>query len=240
MARVRSPAYPALSLSAAVDMIGKVHKAQQRTPEPRSVVVQHMGYSRESGRSDKSISALIKYGFLERAGKEGLRVTDRAVSILYPDPEDQGRKENELKLAAQAPDLFKEIFDRWDHRPSEASLKAFLIQKGFNVNSVDQVARAFYETYDLVSGLGDSYDSVESDIAEASEERGQEMEHMDVGNGNHGESQTPPPALLNVTKPVFDFDTVQINTQIDNQEDLDELISRLEKIKAMLPTKDEN
>ena len=52
--------------------------------------------------------------------------------------------------------------------------------------------------------------------------------------------KTPPSATnLNVTKPVFDFETVKVQTKIDNQEDLAELISRLEKIKTMLPMKSE-
>jgi hypothetical protein len=42
---------------------------------------------------------------------------------------------------------------------------------------------------------------------------------------------------LNSTKPIFDFETVAIHTKIDNQEDLAELIERLEKIKGMLPNK---
>ena len=70
MSRVRSPGYPALSLSSAVDLIRKVHSVQQATPEPRDVVIKHMGYSGVSGRSLKAISALIKYGFLEKKGKE--------------------------------------------------------------------------------------------------------------------------------------------------------------------------
>ena len=40
---------------------------------------------------------------------------------------------------------------------------------------------------------------------------------------------------LNSTRPVFDFETVTINTRIDNQEDLAELIDRLEQLKSMLP-----
>lgn len=242
MTRVRSPAYPALSLPAAVEMIRKVHKIQQTTPEPRIVVLQHMGYSKENGRAQKSISALIKYGFLEKEGEDGLRVSKRAISILYPDPDNPAEQDAALLAASREPSLFNEIFERWGHRPSEESLRAYLINKGFNVNSVDQVARAFYDTFDLVSELADSYDS---EITDEGEDEGEQMaETLMAEKGlaiKKRAPKTPPPAIgLNVTKPLFDFETVQVQTMIDNQEDLAELISRLEQIKAMLPMKSQD
>ena len=42
---------------------------------------------------------------------------------------------------------------------------------------------------------------------------------------------------MNCTRPIFDFESVQIVTKIDNQEDLSELVTRLEAIKGMLPKK---
>lgn len=47
----------------------------------------------------------------------------------------------------------------------------------------------------------------------------------------------PIPGAANSTKPLFDFESVSINTRIDNQEDLAELLKRLEQIKSMLPHK---
>ena len=242
MTRVRSPAYPALSLPAAVDMIRKVHKIQQNTPEPRIVVLHHMGYSKENGRAQKSISALIKYGFLKSEGADGLRVSDRAISILYPDPDNLALRDEALYSASREPSLYNEIFARWGHRPSEESLKAYLIKKGFNVNAVDQVARAFYDTFELVSDLSDSYDFEDTDETEDEGEQMTETQTVEKERTSEKRAvETPPLATsLNVTKPVFDFETVQVQTRIDNQEDLAELISRLEQIKAMLPMKSQD
>ena len=242
MARVRSPAYPSLSLTTAVEMIRKVHNVQQSTPEPRDVVMRHMGYSSENGRALKAISALIKYGFLIPHGDSGLRVSDRAIAILYPEKEED--RELALMDAAMEPALFKDIFERWDKRPSEESLTAFLIRKGFNMNSVDKVARSFYETYDLVSGFGASYDSSDDERDELMErpsnndDRDSVMDHKPQSAGLSGVRPTPEPeSFLNVTNPVFDFESVVIQTKIDNQQDLDELLDRLSKIRGMLPNK---
>ena len=139
MARVRSPGYPALSLPEAVDMIRKVHAAQQSVPEPREVVIRHMGYSGVNGRSLKAISALIKYGFLEKVDRGDLRVSERALSILFADPDSPNSKHIALYEASREPQLFKEMFDRWESKPSPESVKAFLIKKEFNVNAPARV-----------------------------------------------------------------------------------------------------
>jgi hypothetical protein len=235
MARVRSPAYPALSLPDAIDMIRKVHAVQQRTPEPRDVVLRHMGYAGESGRSLKAISALIKYGFLEKHGDEGLRVSERAMAILYPE-NDEDRIEA-LHEAANEPSLYVEIFNRWEGRPSEEGLKAFLIRKGFNVNSVDSVAQAFYATFDLVSGAGDSYDSPPRDAPQEHAMPEKQEPKMGALSFTRHVKTVATEVPRNITKPVFDFETVQVNTVIDNRDDLAELIARLEQLKSMLPEK---
>lgn len=241
MARVRSPAYPALSLPDAITRIEAVHKAQQSTPEPRAVVIQHMGYSGTSGRSLKAISALIKYGLLEDTGSDGLRVTERALAIIYPDPENPELKHTALLEAARSPALFGDIFERWDTRPSETSLQAFLVREGFNSNSFGHVTRAFYETFDLVSNLATPYDSDDQPpVGDDQDGREDSAVEQRLQKKQPTPQQPARPSVsqdINSTKPLFDFETVAINTRIDNQEDLAELIQRLQQIKTMLPNK---
>jgi hypothetical protein len=200
-----------------------------------------MGYSGPNGRALKSISALIKYGFLEKHGEDGLRVSERAITILYPDDEHPELREKELLLASREPDLFDEIFSRWETRPTETSLEAFLIRKGFNVNAISEVTRAFYETYDLISELSNSADSQEK-LNHSDKDNQETIEAQKSDNTVSVASEVNFPSFqstgnFNITKPIFDFETVQVNTIIDNQEDLRELISRLEKILPMLPNK---
>ena len=240
MTRVRSPNYPALSLPDAIDRVRAVYGAQQTTPEPRDVVVKHMGYGSVNGRALKTLSALIKYGLLETSDGDGLKVSRRALTILHPDPENPLEKNEALLAAARSPALYQGIFDRWDGKPSQDSLNAYLIRNGFNANAVEVVARAFYETYSLVSDIEDSYDSA---IDEPEEEGGDEMQEQqsEAKAGARIEqsgAQSPmPDPVLNSTKPKFDFESVEILTKIDNRDDLEQLLERLESIKNMLPSK---
>ena len=104
MARVRSPNYPALSLGDAVKRTGDVYAKQQMTPEPREVVIKHLGYSSVNGRALKTLSALIKYGLLEEAGK-GLRVSGLAKKILFPDPSNPTEKADAIAVSIVTPAL---------------------------------------------------------------------------------------------------------------------------------------
>lgn len=244
---IRSPAYPSLSLPAAVEMIRRVHRVQQTTVEPTDVILKHMGYSGRSGRSIKSISSLIKYGLLDKA-KGGYRVSQRAMAILYPESDSDLR--GALAEAARKPDLFRDMFERWAVRPSEDSLRSYLVRAGFNLNAVDNVARAFYATHDLVSGIGGASDSSRPD----------ELDDNSIDEDEMSGTAMPVPSLVpareanaaaamkasfdlmarNVTKPVFDFETVRVNTVIDNREDLAELIARLQQLMPMLAEKTEH
>jgi len=241
MARVRSPNYPALSLPEAIERARDIYKVQQKTAEPREVVLKHMGYSGVSGRSLKALSALIKYGLLEPAGDGRLRISKRAIAILYPDPEDPKAQQSAMLDAAHGPALFHAIFEKWSSRPSEASMDHFLTSQDFNLNSKEQVARAFYDTYDLVSGWLKSYDSGGREQADDDDEEDdvveQTAEVKPKSGTASGKSQQP---SVNSTKPIFDFETVTISTSIDNQEDLEELLFRLEKVKPMLPKKNQD
>jgi len=239
MSRIRSPNYPALSLADAIKRTGDVYAKQQGTPEPREVVIRHMGYNSVNGRALKALSALIKFGLLEDAGK-GLRVSNRAKAILFPDPANPSAKAAAIVDAANEPELFARIIAEKGPKPSPDSLKHFLIHEGFNMNAVDQVARAFYGTFELVEGGGEAYDSPEENGDNEVEEMEPQIKTPTGPAAQGGKPVQTGAVLLNSTKPIFDFETVAINTKIDNQEDLGELIARLQQIKAMLPNKTEH
>ena len=109
-----------------------------------------------------------------------------------PDPENPKAKNQALLDSAHSPALFASIFQRWKNRPSEVSLQSYLAHEGFNTNSVGQVARAFYDTYDLVSDFLSSYDSASStplEVEDDEEENDMDatpIQPADAGGGRRG------------------------------------------------------
>lgn len=155
--RVRSPNYPALSLPEAIERLQLVYSSQHKHGAPREVVAKSMGYTGLNGASATAISALIKFGLLERDGEE-LRVSERAMCIIAPQSADE--KSRALRDAALDPPLFAELAEKFPGKmPSDDLLKNYLVRNGFAPGAINSVIAAYKETSELVGREGGGYDS---------------------------------------------------------------------------------
>lgn len=155
--RIRSPNYPSLSLPAALEKVALLYKNQHTHGAPREVVAKGMGYNSLNGASATAISALHKYGLLERIGDD-IKISERALRILHPHSSDE--KMAAIREAASQPELFAELAERFPGQtPSEDLLRNYLIRKGFAPNAVTGVILAYRETVELVGRFGGPYDS---------------------------------------------------------------------------------
>ena len=68
MAGDRSPRYPVADLAQAIEWAGKIYDPEGRSPVTDAVAAQDMGFSGLHGGSVKGLSALRKYGLLDRDG----------------------------------------------------------------------------------------------------------------------------------------------------------------------------
>jgi len=154
--RVRSPNYPALSLPEAVEKVHMVYRSQHTHGAPREVVVKGMGYAGLNGASATAVSALMKYGLLDRSGDE-LKVSSRAMCIIAPHSQEE--KAEALRDAAFSPPLFSELAEKFpDRMPSDEVLKNYLIRKGFATGALPSVISAYKETSEMVERDAAPYD----------------------------------------------------------------------------------
>ena len=145
MARVRSPTYPAHSLSEVIGYVVKIHDANRQHPVSREVAAQQMGFSGLSGTSERALSSLLHYGLAEKVMKGEVRVSDLAIKILHPDHDDEFR--GALNEAAFNPTLFKQLHSRYPGSPPAiANLESYLAKEGFASIAVGPAAKAFLET----------------------------------------------------------------------------------------------
>ncbi|MBB3976462.1 hypothetical protein GGQ64_001651 [Rhizobium azooxidifex] len=145
MSRVHSPGYPNTSLPKAIGQARSIHAADRRNVIDRDVAAKHIGYSGQSGASDKALASLAHYGLLEKAGKGQTRVTQLAVDIIHPVSE-TARKQALLE-AAYTPTVFAEIRDRFhDGPPSEGALKSWLSRENFLDRAIGPVVSAYMDT----------------------------------------------------------------------------------------------
>jgi hypothetical protein len=161
MSKDRSPNYPQLGLSEALEKVRQVYDAEHCHAASREVVVQDMGYKNLNGASLTVLGALRHYGLLDKAGSDGLVVTSDAVDILELPKGDKARNMALCKCAL-APPIFSQMFEEFgDMLPSEANQRHWLIKKHFIPKASDTIIRIFRENMELVKdALGDYYDAV--------------------------------------------------------------------------------
>lgn len=108
-----------------------------------------MGYGGLHGASAGIVSALSKYGLLEGHG-DTLRVSEMGQDLVLHrkgDPE----YSDALRAAAFLPAFFRELREEYPSGlPSEHSLRASLIKKGFNPKAIDNAIRAYRDTTEFV------------------------------------------------------------------------------------------
>lgn len=145
MKRIRSPGYPSCSLLEAIEYINKIHAQDRQHPVDRSIAARHLGFSGISGTSDRALSALIHYGLAEKMHKGEIRVSDRALAIIHPHSPEEQREA--LRTAGFAPDLFKELRQRYPGPPpSREALSSFLSREGFGAAAIGPASKAYLET----------------------------------------------------------------------------------------------
>src|SRR5208282_3865097 len=167
--RVRSPNYPAIGLPEAVQQIQKLFEKISQHAAPRNALATGMGYSGLHGASATAISALMKYGLLDRDG-EDYKLSDRAMKIIAP--LSPGEKAEALRAAAKDPALFAELIDHFKGDvPNDDLMRSYLMRRGFATAAIPKVIQAFRETMDLVTRDGSLYH-----LSEQTDTKGEDME----------------------------------------------------------------
>lgn len=233
--RIRSPNYPALSLPDAIEKVTALYRAEHTHPAPREVVAKGMGYNSLNGASASAISALQKYGLLERSGEE-LRVSERALRILHPHPpEERGAA---IRQAALEPPLFAELNDRFPGRiPSDDLLRNYLIRNGFAPSAVTAVITAYRETSEMAEREGREHDSLHEQTPEHAampqQIRTPTAPVAGAGLAHQPQSAGPMPIIS-----IMDDHSIVVNTVVRTRQKARALRRMIEMIEEELPEDD--
>lgn len=240
MARIRSPNYPQIGLPAAIERVRLIYKVERQNRMERDVAVKVMGFGGYNGASAAILSAILKYGLLERPADGVLRVSDLAVRILVP--HEEAEKLEALNEAAFNPPLFKELSERWpDARPSDHSLRSYLTRRGFADNALEGVMNAYEETLSLVDHHGAHNDEVNFK-SEAQSELSPPVEpHEKLATSTMAKVE---PAVLyaeagpsmNLVRTKGGY-VVQLGGAVLSKEHVDEVVTLLTALKSSMPDK---
>lgn len=247
MARVRSPNYPQFSLPEAISRIQKIHAAEQHLAAPKEVMARHLGYGGMNGGSSAALSALVKYGLLEDASGDKMKVSQLALAILHP--KDKAEKAAAIKDAAARPSLFVEIESEWPNGiPSDQNLRAYLIRRNFAADAVDRVIKSYRETQELVTSESGGYDPDQTPLSEPAMQHSHQVEPQKGALTSNSPPQTSSGANamfqiedagLNNPQIVDRGSTIFVSGLVDRK-GLDRLIKKLTAYKAVLDASSED
>ena len=145
MSKHRSPNYPAIGLRDAVEAARIIYDKEKRTQVSGDVIAGSLGYSSLSGPARTKISALKKYALLEGDERKGMRLTDLAVRILYPNgPKDEIAS---LQEAALNPELFQLLYNDFRDGSDGAILSHLINKMDFAPHGAKQLIASFRDTY---------------------------------------------------------------------------------------------
>lgn len=152
--RVRSPAYPAVSLKVALQKASDFYRVEGRNEVFQAVALTHWGYSPGSGNGLQLAAALANYGLVEASGSGSnrkVRLSQIALKILLDEREDSSEKTQYIQSLALKPKINQKLWNLWGAElPSTANMRHHLIfEENFNEKSVAGFVKDFRETIEF-------------------------------------------------------------------------------------------
>lgn len=234
MSRIRSPNYPMLSLPEAIEKVAAIHKAEQHLAAPKVVIANALSYPKLHALAGRIISAIEKYGLLEEASGDKIKVSQLAISILHPVTPEEKRKA--IQEAAYKPALFAAIKEEWQgERPSDANLRAYLIRNKYAADAVERVIQIYRETMDLVTQESGAYPTTEGGGSQPPPER-QEKQPMQPARTAAFVSAHPG-VEVSVSEPFrvsFTGNGIEVTGVLNSRERADELVGAINALKVLL------
>ena len=134
--RGRSPAYPFLAFSKAMERAAELKEAEGFYAVPLSSVYTAWGISPKSSTSPQVVAALKHHNLVEYEGSgktRSVKLTELARKILLDKRPDSKEREALIRQAALAPTIYREILNEYpDGLPSDATIETYLVlNRGF-------------------------------------------------------------------------------------------------------------
>jgi hypothetical protein len=189
MAKMRSPNYPAVSLTEAIQRVRALWTKEKRTAVPADVAAKAIGYSGLSGPSRSTLGALKKYGLVDSDDRT-VCVSDLALRILHP--ANEGEQLQATQQAALLPELFASLHGTYT-QASDDALRSYLITKlDFSESGARQVIKTFRETIALAKLDTSEYSPSRNSVGEDRKRVNQPIEYNMVTSKHENAIGQPP------------------------------------------------
>ena len=183
--RVRSAAYPSLSLEEAVKAITSLRDNAGEGPFSRLHASESLGHKGISGASSSKIAALVHFGLLSRIG-DTYRVSDLARKIIRP--EYDAERLEAIAAAAKHPKLYSELMNEFSGKSIPVMLENTL-ERRYRISGtvVKSVANDFVKSLEfaglIVNGVLQDTNIDPQYKAAGKDEKGEEIDRNSARSG---------------------------------------------------------
>jgi hypothetical protein len=190
--RQRSPSYPSIPLSEAIEKARIIYTADKGVAGTMEIIAGHLESSPKSSGFIQAIASMVRYGLLDEVeGKpRRLRVSKTAVDILLL-PETDVKRIAALKSAAILPRPFAELWEQYGtNLPSDQNLVHTLVtERQFRQNTAEDLIKQYKKTIEFAKlTSSDKIDEVEKNA----ESNRRSDETMKWFTGQRMQPPTPP------------------------------------------------
>ena len=166
MKRPRSPNYPSISLSEALQQLRLLFDRIQKYKAPKDLVIKAIGYSGLNGASASALSAHTKYGLLDRLEGDEFKISELGMKLLFH--ENPAEYAAALHQAARSPALFSELMTEFPSGvPHDDILRTRLIRRGFAQSAIGTAINSYRDTVEFVKNNSIGYTA--ADVADTEE-----------------------------------------------------------------------
>jgi hypothetical protein len=150
----RSPNYPAITFTDALEKVQKIYDAEKTHAMSPELAAKRMGYE-YNGRTRMFIAALKHYGLLVGVGTQ-VRVTEDATKLLIY-PKHEPKRVALVRQLAMQPKMFQAVVQKYGmDLPSDENLTAFLqLELGFTADACPTMIRVLRHSIAVAGAVGD-------------------------------------------------------------------------------------
>lgn len=164
----RSPAYPFISLSKAMERAQELKDKEGFYAVPVTSAYAAWGISAKSSTSPQVVAALKHHGLLDYEGTGNVRsvkLSDLARRILLDKRPDSEEKAKLIQEAALTPSIYRDILNEYpDGLPSDATLETFLVlRRGFQEKAAEVLIPNLKDTIAFANLTGPVKKPISSD-----------------------------------------------------------------------------
>jgi hypothetical protein len=213
--RNRSPNYPYISLSEAIEKTCVVLEKDKLNPTSPEVIAGHLDYAKLHGTSRRVLSAMREFGLLEEVTNKRLKVSNLGYKLCRNTAGEDERAKL-LKEAALTPFIFRIVIEEFKgDLPSTATLVDYLVtNKKFSLDGAASLEKVLRETVEFAKITSADFEEKAAQDMEGKAERQKDSGSSDLFNFFSPKKPTPPQDERKEQKPLFKY-SVPLSIQRD-------------------------